>query len=248
MIELENVSFKYPDGTEALSKVSLSIDAGETVLIAGPNGSGKSTVARHLNALYLPDRGSVFVKGVSTEEDERHARLHVGLVFQNPDDQIVGSTVRDDIAFGPENLGLSASKVEERVEEAVRVMRLNDLREKSPHLLSEGQKKRVAIAGVLAMKPKCIVFDELLTGLDLPSQTSLQRELKKLKELDHTLVLFCTTLEEVWRMANRLVIMQDGSIVKDGKPADVIEKGLERYGVRQPPAFRFPDKQTKKEY
>lgn len=241
MIELENVSFKYPDGTEALSDVSLSVGSKETLLIAGPNGSGKSTVGRHLNALYLPEEGTVKVKGVPTHQDERHARIHVGLVFQNPEDQIVGSTVRDDIAFGPENLGLSSSEVEERVEESIRIMKLKDLKDKSPHLLSEGQKKRLAIAGVLAMKPECIVFDELLTGLDLPSQKSLFKELKNLKNLGHTIILLCTDLEEVWRLADRLVIMQNGKIVKEGEPFEVIQDGLERYGVREPSVFKISD-------
>lgn len=247
MIELKNVSFTYPDGTKALSNMSLNVESGETMLIAGPNGSGKSTVARHLNALYLPDDGSVLVKGVPTHEDESHARLHVGLVFQNPDDQIVGNTVKEDIAFGPENLNLSPSEVEDRVETSLKIMKLNELKEKSPHLLSEGQKKRVAIAGVLAMNPECIVFDELLTGLDLPSQTSLLKKLKNLKELGHTLILLCTTLEEVWQLADRLVIMQNGTIVRKGDPSKIIEDGLENYGIRQPPSSKFSTGKTEKE-
>lgn len=239
MIEVENLSFRYPDGTRALSHVHLNIQSGETVLIAGPNGSGKTTLARHFNALYLPTEGSVRVKGVPTHQDELHARLHVGMVFQNPDDQIVGSTVENDIAFGPENLKLSPSDVGERVEEAIQIMRLNDLRDRSPHLLSEGQKRRVAIAGVLAMKPECIVFDELLSGLDLPSRTSLIDELIKLKGLGYTLVVLCTDLEDIWCLADRLVIMRNGSIVKKGNPSKLILKGVESHGVREPVIFKL---------
>ncbi len=239
MIEVEDLSFMYPDGTQALSHVSLDIQSGETVLIAGPNGSGKSTLARHFNALYLPTEGSVRVKGVSTYQDELHARIHVGMVFQNPDDQIVGSTVEKDIAFGPENLGLSPSEVKERVEEVIQLMGLGDLRGKSPHLLSEGQKRRVAIAGVLAMKPGCIVFDELFSGLDLPSRTSLIDELVKLKGLGYTLVVFCTDLEDVWCLADRLMIMENGGIVKEGKPLELILEGVENHGVCEPAIFKL---------
>lgn len=239
MIDVEDLSFRYPDGTLALSHVHLNIQSGETVLIAGPNGSGKTTLARHFNALYLPTEGSVRVKGVPTNQDEFHARLHVGMVFQNPDDQIVGSTVENDIAFGPENLKLSPSEVGERVEEAIQIMGLSDLKNRSPHLLSEGQKRRVAIAGVLAMKPECIVFDELLSGLDLPSRTSLIDELIKLKNLGYTLVVLCTDLEDIWTLADRLVIMMDGNIVKEGKPSELILEGVESHGVREPVIFKL---------
>lgn len=239
MIEVENLSFRYPDGTQALSHVDLNIRSGEMVLIAGPNGSGKTTLARHFNALYLPTEGSVLVKGVPTYQDELHARLHVGMVFQNPDDQIVGSTVEKDIAFGPENLGLSPSEIRERVDEAIEITGISDLRDKSPYLLSEGQKRRVAIAGVLAMKPECIIFDEPLSGLDLPSRTSLIDELAKLKGLGYTLVVLCTDLEDVWCLADRLVLMRDGSIVKEGKPSELILEGVENHGVREPVIFKL---------
>lgn len=238
MIEVENLSFEYSDGTRALSNINLTIRSEETTIIAGANGSGKSTLARHLNGLYHPDEGTVWVKGVSTEQDGSHAREHVGMVFQNPDDQIAGMTVRDDVAFGPENLGLPEREIEKRVEKALRTMKLSGLEDKSPHLLSGGQKKRLAIAGVLAMKPDCILLDEPLSGLDYPSRKSLLSELSKLKSRGYTLIITCTNLEDVWSLADRLIILEDGTVRRKGNPTDLIFRGVEDLGVREPSVFK----------
>lgn len=238
MIKVENLSFKYSDGTRALSGIDLTIKSGETLIVAGSNGSGKSTLARHLNGLYLPTEGTVWVKGVSTKEDSSHALKHVGMVFQNSDDQIVDMTVEDDVAFGPENLGLSDREIEERIEEALETMRLSDLRDRSPYVLSGGQKKRLAIAGVLAMKPECVVLDEPLSGLDYPSEKSLLNELSKLRSQGYTLVITCTNLEDIWTLADRLVVLENGTIRKEGNPLELIFQGVEDLGVREPSIFK----------
>lgn len=238
MIETKNLSYTYPDGTRALSNIDLHIRSGETVLIAGPNGSGKSTLARHFNALLLPTEGEVLVEGVPTHRDELRARLLVGMVFQNPDDQIVGTTVGSDIAFGPENLGLSTHEIEERVEEAIHLMGLEELRDRSPHLLSEGQKRKVAIAGVLAMRPECLVLDDPLSGLDLPSISSLTHELTKLKERGYTIVFLSHRMEGLWRLANRLMIMNGGRIVEEGAPSELLLEGIGRYGIGEPASWK----------
>ncbi|KXA97041.1 hypothetical protein AKJ37_03875 [candidate division MSBL1 archaeon SCGC-AAA259I09] len=237
MIAVDNVSYTYPEGTRALSGVDLRVRDGENLLIAGPNGSGKSTLAYHLNGLLLPTKGEVLVKGVPTRGNEKHARLHVGMVFQNPDDQIVGNTVREDVAFGPENLGLPRSEVEERVEEAMETMELRDFEDKSPHLLSGGQKRRVSIAGVLAMRPECLVLDDPLAGLDLGAAASVFRELAKLGERGYTIVTLSHRLERLWRLADRIIVLNEGRIVRMGTPSELFSDGVEGLGIGMPASW-----------
>lgn len=238
MIRTKNLSYTYPNGTLALTNINLHIQSGETLLIVGPNGSGKSTLARHFNALLLPTKGEVLVEGIPTHRDELHARLLVGMVFQNPDDQIVGNTVSNDIAFGPENLGLSVHEIDERVNEAIHVMGLEELRNQSPYLLSEGQKRKVAIAGVLAMRPECIVLDDPLSGLDQPSISSLTHELTKLKERNYTIIFLSHRTQGLWRLADRLMIMNEGRIVKEGVPSNILQDGIRRYGISEPSSWK----------
>lgn len=234
MIELRDVSYRYSDGTEALRDVSLRVERGRTLLVAGSNGSGKSTMARLMNGLLKPTEGEVLVNGTSTREDNLHSRLKVGLVFQEAEDQLVAETVERDAAFGPENLGLDRAEVEERVDESLKTTGLLELRDRSPHLLSGGQRKRLALAGVLAMRPECVVLDEPLNGLDAPSRRSLLAEVERLESLGYTVVVISQDLEEVWRLADDMVVMQGGEVAASGDPVDLILNGVEKFGVRDP--------------
>lgn len=238
MISLENVSFTYSDGTRALEEIDLKIEDGETLLILGPNGSGKSTLSRLLNGLILPTEGTVLIDGVPTESDDLHARKKVGLVFQNPDDQIVCNSVEEDVSFGPENLGLNREEIEARVNSSIEALGLDDLREKSPFLLSGGQKKKVAIAGVLAMKPEYIVFDDPLSGLDYPSISDLLDEMAKLKRKGYTQVILSHRADKVWRLADGVVVLEGGKIERVGELSEFAFKGLSQYGIDAPSAWK----------
>lgn len=234
MIHIRDATYRYPDGTLAVGSLDLRVERGRALLLAGPNGSGKSTAARLMNGLLKPTSGDVLVDGVSTSKDDLRSRRRVGLVFQEAEDQIVADTVERDVAFGPENLGLPRAEVEERVEEALRLTGLEELRDRSPHLLSGGQRRRVALAGVMAMRPECVVLDEPLSGLDAPSRDSLLAELERLREKGFTLVIISQELTGLWRLVDEMAVMRDGELVEQGDPLDVVLRGVERYGVREP--------------
>ena len=168
MIQIQNLHHRYPDGTNALRGIHLNISKGEFLLICGPNGSGKTTLLRMISGLLRPTSGSIHIHGFDPIHDSREVRKRVGMVFQDPDSQIVGETVREDVAFGPENLGLSLKEINERVDGALHKMGLEALSEKPCYLLSGGEKRRLAIAGVMAMKPQVILFDEPFANLDYP--------------------------------------------------------------------------------
>ena len=188
-IELENLTHRFANGVKGVDNVSLSICQGEFVIMAGPNGSGKTTLLRHLNGLVMPSEGIVRVNGVLVKENLLRARRMVGMVFQDADSQIVGETVREDVAFGPENLGLDTSAVDRRTHWALSKVGLLPMAETSPHLLSGGEKRRLAVAGVLSMQPDIILFDEPFSNLDFPGTCQVVNQMKVLKEDAHTIVV-----------------------------------------------------------
>lgn len=238
IIEIENLSHRFKDGTLGLDSISLQIQEGAFVVIAGPNGSGKTTLIRHLNGLLLPTEGGVKVAGVSVQKDLMRARRLVGMMFQDADSQIVGETVYGDVAFGPENLRLDNVQIRERVAFALNVVGLKDFAEQRPHLLSGGEKRRLAIAGILAMKPKVIAFDEPFASLDYPGVKQVLTQITALHQTGHTILVITHDMEKVLAHADRLIIMHKGKIVRDGEPAKVVGD-LETFGVRAPCALHL---------
>ena len=233
IIEIENLTHRFSDGTLGLDRISLKIQAGSFVVVAGPNGSGKTTLIRHLNGLLRPTGGSVKVAGLSVQKDLMRARRLVGMMFQDADSQIVGETVSEDVAFGPENLRLDRDKIRERVAFALDVVGLKDFAQQPPHLLSGGEKRRLAIAGILAMEPEVIVFDEPFASLDYPGVKQVLSQILTLHQAGHTILVITHDLEKVFAHAERLIVMQKGKIVRDGPPADII-CDIETFGVRAP--------------
>lgn len=242
MIQTENLTFRYTTEEGAaptvLDGVSLTIPAGQFVAVLGHNGSGKSTFAKHLNAILLPSGGKVYVDGMDTADDSRllDIRRQVGMVFQNPDNQIVASVVEDDVAFAPENLGVPPDEIRERVDAALKAVGMTEFAGHAPHLLSGGQKQRVAIAGVLAMRPRCVVLDEPTAMLDPVGRAEVMSTIWELKEkFGITLVLITHHMDEA-AQADRLVVMHDGRVVHDGPPAQVFRdvEGLRSLGLEVP--------------
>ncbi len=238
IIEIENLNHRFADGTLGLKNINLTIEEGTFVVIAGQNGSGKSTLLRHLNGLLLPTAGTVRVAGIPVPENLISVRQMVGMVFQDADSQIVGETVSDDVAFGPENLCLDREEVNRRVARALDLVNLLDLKNQKPHLLSGGEKRRLAIAGILAMEPKVLVFDEPFSSLDFPGVKQVLKQINSLHQAGHTILVAAHDLEKVIAHADRLVIMDDGKLVKDGLP-DQLFGELEVFGIRQPCAYRL---------
>ena len=238
IIEIENLSHRFADGTSGIEDINLSIEEGAFVIIAGPNGSGKTTLLRHLNGLLLPTGGIVRIAGIPVEQDLLKARQLVGMMFQDADSQIVGETVYVDVAFGPENLRLDRDKIKKRVLKPLQAVGLSDLADQRPHLLSGGEKRRLAIAGILAMEPRVIVFDEPFSSLDYPGVKQVLHHILSLHQLGHTILVTTHDLEKIIAHADRLILMQGGKVARDGTPADVVGD-LEAFGVRQPCAFRL---------
>lgn len=233
ILEVEGLRHRFADGTMALSGIDLSVEAGEFIVIAGANGCGKTTLLRHLNGLIPPRTGAVRVDGVSVAEDPARARRMVGMVFQDADAQIVGETVYDDVAFGPENLRLNRSEIHERVGAALAAVGMTRLADRRPHLLSGGEKRRVAIAGILAMRSRILVMDEPFSNLDYPGVRDVLEQILALHREGHTLLLTTHDLEKVLGHADRLVVMAAGRIVRDGPPASAVQ-GIDAFGVREP--------------
>lgn len=243
MIEGSNLVFKYKTEEEnseikALDNINFSITKGEFVVIIGPNGSGKSTLAKHMNALLLPTSGKLYVKGMDTGDEKNtwDIRQSAGMVFQNPDNQIVATIVEEDVAFGPENLGVPPAEIRTRVDAALEVVGMENYKKHGPHLLSGGQKQRVAIAGVLAMKPECIVLDEPTAMLDPSGRAEVIETIRKLnREEGITIVLITHFMEEAVE-ADRVIVMDEGEIVLSGTPKDVFRKveELKRIGLDVP--------------
>lgn len=237
-IEIRSLSHRFADGTIGLDRIDLGVESGEFVVVAGENGSGKTTLLRHLNGLLLPTDGEVIVDGRSVAADPVRARLKIGMVFQDADSQIVGQTVAEDAAFGPENLGFDRQQIDRRVRSALDAVGLAHAADQAPHLLSGGEKRRLAIAGVLAMGPEGIAFDEPFSNLDYAGVRQVLAQMVALHRSGHTLVVTTHEVEKVAAHADRLVILHRGAAVLSGPPA-VLFPDLERYGIRQPCAFKL---------
>lgn len=227
----------------ALRGVDLSVERGEFVALIGPNGSGKSTLARHFNGLLLPTVGQVWVDGLLTSDPSNLwvVRQRVGMVFQNPDNQLVASTVEEDVAFGPENQALPPAEIRRRVDEALDIVGLADYRTHPPHMLSGGQKQLVAIAGVLATRPACIVLDEPTSMLDPPGRRQVLGAIRRLNaEEGITIVLITQSMDEA-AAARRVLVMHAGLVVIDGPPQEIFEEGerLQALGLDLPPAVQI---------
>ena len=233
MIEIRNLHHHYPDGTHALKGINLTISDGEFLLICGPNGSGKTTLIRLINGLLKPTVGFVRVNGLDTKHASQKVRSLVGMVFQDSDSQIIGETVREDVTFGPDNMGLSPEEICVRVKRALQVMGLEDLSEKPCHLLSGGEKRRLAIAGVLAMQPQTILFDEPFSHLDYIGIREVLKHMIHLHHEGHTLVIATHDVEKVIAHVDRIVIIHDGKLKVDGPPEELITE-LSRFGIRPP--------------
>jgi cobalt transport protein ATP-binding subunit len=233
MIEIKNLDHHYPDGTHALKGINLTIQKGEFLLICGPNGSGKTTLIRLISGLFKPTSGSIHVNGFNTLNDSKQVRGLMGMVFQDPDSQIVGETVREDVAFGPENLGLSQNEIDSQVDWALQVMGLKDLSEKPCYLLSGGEKRRLAIAGVLAMKPQVILLDEPFSFLDYPGVQEVLKHMVHLHREGHTLIVTTHDVEKVIAHVNRIAIIHNGELKAAGPPEELIMK-LPQFGIRTP--------------
>ena len=226
VIETKDITYEYPDGTKALDKVNFNVDEGKIVALLGPNGAGKSTLFLHFNGILSPSTGSVIIDGVTIEynkKDLMQIRQKVGIVFQNPDDQLFAPTVLEDVAFGPMNMGLSKEEVEARVKEALLRVGMEGFEKKPPHHLSGGQKKRVAIAGILAMKPKIMVLDEPTSGLDPKGASQILRLLYKLNHEGITIVISTHDVDLVPLYASKVYIISKGKIIKEGTAPEVFE-------------------------
>lgn len=227
IIEIKNLHYTYPgDETESLCGVSLEIEKGSFVAVLGHNGSGKSTLAKHLNSILLPTEGEVLINGIDTADEDRllDIRRTVGMVFQNPDNQIVANVVEDDVAFAPENLGVPPTEIRERVDKALRQVDMYEFKMHAPHLLSGGQKQRVAIAGVIAMEPEVIVLDEPTAMLDPKGRREVIETVTKLcREKGITVVLITHHMSECTG-ADRVIVMSNGHIAADGSPESVFSQ------------------------
>lgn len=227
VIKIENLHYTYPgDDVESLKGVSLEIERGSFVAVLGHNGSGKSTLAKHLNAILVPTEGRVLIDGIDTADEDNllKVRSTVGMVFQNPDNQIVANVVEDDVAFAPENLGVEPTQIRERVDNALKAVDMYEFRLHAPHLLSGGQKQRVAIAGVIAMQPEVIVLDEPTAMLDPKGRREVIDTVTKLcREKGITIVLITHHMSECIN-ADRLIVMSNGDVVADGTPQEVFSQ------------------------
>lgn len=241
IVQFENVSFDYinheGEKKRALNNVSIDIKEGEFVAVVGSNGSGKSTLAKHINALLLPNEGKVFVGGWDTYDDEKlwDIRKSAGMVFQNPDNQLVATIVEEDIAFGAENLGLPREEIIKRVDDSLKLVEMGKYRSKAPHMLSGGQKQRVAIAGVLALEPRIIVFDESTAMLDPKGRKEVMDIAQKLHR-DGKTIIFITHFMEEAALAERIIVLDDAEIKKDGTPQEIFNdiKLLEKLSLDVP--------------
>ena len=230
VVHVENVSYAYNGGSqeqvEALLDVSLEIWPGEFVAVIGHNGSGKSTLAKHMNALLVPSRGNVYVLGMNSQDESSlwEIRQAVGMVFQNPDNQIVATTVEEDVAFGPENLGVERGEIRRRVDEALALVDMTGYEKSAPHMLSGGQKQRVAIAGVIAMRPRCIVLDAPTAMLDPVGRTEVLRTVRRLASDEGISIVHITHFMNEAVYADRVIVMEEGRIALSGTPREVFSQ------------------------
>ncbi len=233
LIRFDDVDFSYlsdeeenHEEIEVIKKLNLSIEEGSFVAVLGHNGSGKSTIAKLINGMFVPKSGTVTVNGITTENEDNvfEIRKNVGMVFQNPDNQIVASIVEEDVAFGVENLGVPSEEIRRRVDEALKTVGMYELREKAPHKLSGGQKQRVAVAGIIAMKPKCIVLDEPTAMLDPSGRKEVIDTIKKLNNEDRITIILITHYMDEAVEADRVVVVDNGRIKMDDTPENVFSR------------------------
>lgn len=225
MIEVKNVSFKYEDDSKyVLKDVSLNIKSGEFVSILGHNGSGKSTLAKLMNGLFIPTDGQILIDGMDIKEDDNifNIRSKAGVVFQNPDNQIVATIVEEDVAFGPENLGIEMPELRKRVDSALKSVGMYEYRKSAPHILSGGQKQRVAIAGILAMHPNYIILDEPTAMLDPGGREEVMNALIELNRQGKTIILITHFMEEA-KLSDRIFLVEEGKLIKEGTPLEIFK-------------------------
>ncbi len=230
-ISVEHLAYTYPGvdntpGVAVFEDLNLTVEAGSFVAVLGGNGCGKSTLAKHFNSILLPSGGKAYVYGMDTSDEEKliAIRRTVGMVFQNPDNQIVANVVEEDVAFGPENLGISSPEIRRRVDVALKQVGMYEYREHAPHLLSGGQKQRVAIAGIIAMEPKCIVLDEPTAMLDPRGRKEVIQTISKLNRQKGITVILITHHMEEAAQAQRVVVLHNGAIAADGTPSEVFSQ------------------------
>lgn len=241
MIKAVNVSFEYKNEDETtlvLEDFNLTIQQGEFVAVLGHNGSGKSTLAKHFNAILIPSKGTVFIEGIDTSQEEMvfEVRQRVGMVFQNPDNQLVATLVEEDVAFAPENLGVPPKEIRKRVDDSLRAVGMYEYKEHAPHQLSGGQKQRVAIAGIIAMQPDCIVLDEATAMLDPRGRREVLETVERLNRENGTTIVHITHFMEEAVPANRVIVIDNGKLVYDGTPAEVFShvQKLKKIGLNVP--------------
>ena len=238
-IVVKNLAYSYPGvddtpGVAVFKDLDINVEHGSFVAVLGANGCGKSTLAKHFNAILLPTGGKVWVCGLDTSEEERlmQIRRNVGMVFQNPDNQIVANVVEEDVAFGPENLGIASPEIRNRVDKALKQVGMYEYREHAPHLLSGGQKQRIAIAGIIAMEPKCIVLDEPTAMLDPRGRREVMETISRLnREKGITVVLITHHMDEA-AQAQRVVVMSGGKVAADGTPGEVFSQVELMHSIR----------------
>ncbi|WP_051280692.1 energy-coupling factor transporter ATPase [Anaerovorax odorimutans] len=247
IIKIENLIFEYKreednEIVKAVNDISIDIERGSFVAIIGKNGSGKSTLAKNLNALLLPSGGAVYVNGNNTSDETKtwDIRQSAGMVFQNPDNQLVSSIVEDDVAFGPENLGIEPTEIRQRVDMSLNAVNMYEQRKKAPHLLSGGQKQRIAIAGVVAMKPQCIILDEPTAMLDPHGRNEVMEIIHKLNSEGITILLITHFMDEA-AQADRVIIMENGKSILDGTPLEVFRhvEEIKKIGLDVPMAVEL---------
>ena len=231
MIKCDKVSFKYrasetDEEIYAIKDISFEVEKGEFLVVLGHNGSGKSTIAKHMNALLTPSEGIVIVDGLDTLNPENlwAIRAKSGMVFQNPDNQLVATIVEEDVAFGPENLGVNPDEIRKRVDESLKKVGMYEYRKHAPHLLSGGQKQRIAIAGILAMKPDCIIFDEPTAMLDPSGRKDVLKNIKEINEKYGITIILITHYMDEAAQADRIIVIDNGEILLQGKPREVFSK------------------------
>ena len=235
ILKTENLTHCFSNGTVGIDNINLEVYENEFLIITGPNGSGKSVLMKHLNGLLKPTSGDVYLHGKNIFDNITESRREIGLVFQDADSQIVGQTVERDTAFGPENLRLSRPEIKERVGRALESVDLMSKKDYRPHLLSGGEKRRLAVAGVLAMDSNILIFDEPFSNLDYTGIKNVLSRIIDLHSKGHTIILITHDLGKVLAHADRLVILNSGKIVDQGRPCDLLDK-LEESGIRRPDA------------
>ncbi len=259
VIRTENLTYEFVISDEngeneekhrALKSLDLSVEPGEFIAIVGRNGSGKSTLARHINALLTPTEGTVWIEGMNTADESRiwDIRTAAGMVFQNPDNQIVATVVEEDVGFGPENIGVPTEEIWERVEKSLNAVGMAAYAKTAPHRLSGGQKQRVAIAGVMAMKPHCIVFDESTAMLDPKGRREVLSTVKELNRAEHITILLITHYMEEAAEADRILVMQRGRLMMDGTPREIFSEPdkLKELGLTVPPVTELAERLREK--